>query len=280
MIVDGKLIASRIEKKVVQALREFPEPPALAILAVGVNPVIASFVRIKKTVAERLKIPVVERFFDETISTENLKAQIALLAQEPRISGIIVQLPLPSHLNTQEILDSIPINKDVDMLSSAAVALFAKGEATILPPITGAIQEILEQENISVRGVDVLVLGYGRLVGRPASIFLRHNDAHVTVIDQQVADLAAHTREAKLIVSGVGKPGLITPSMLAPDVILIDAGTSEAGGKIIGDVDPECAPLARVFTPVPGGVGPIAVAMIFKNLLILARVAKERMPHV
>ncbi len=280
MIINGKLIASRIEEKVAQALREFPEPPTLAILAVGMNPVIASFVRIKKTVAERLKIPVVERFFDETISMENLKAQIALLSGDTRISGIIVQLPLPSHVDTKEILDAIPVTKDVDMLSSAAVALFAKGEATILPPIAGAIQEILEQENISVCGVDVLVLGHGRLVGRPASIFLRHNDATVTVIDQQVADLAVHTREAKLIVSGVGKSGLITPAMISPGVVLIDAGTSEAGGKIIGDVDPACANVASVFTPVPGGVGPIAVAMIFKNLVMLARVAEGGAPHV
>ncbi len=280
MIIDGKFIAEEIESKVATALLTLSAPPALAIVAIGANPVIASFVRIKKTVAERLKIPVVERFFPDTISSENLKAQIILLAQDPQIGGIIVQLPLPPHFDTRQILDSIPVSKDVDMLARSSVALFAKGEAAILPPVAGAIQEILEREKISLAGCEALVLGYGRLVGIPASIFLRHNDAHVTVIDREVPDLATHTREAKLIVSGVGKPGLITPSMLSPGVVLIDAGTSEAGGKIIGDADPACAKVASIFTPVPGGVGPIAVAMIFKNLVMLARVAKGVAPHV
>jgi methylenetetrahydrofolate dehydrogenase (NADP+)/methenyltetrahydrofolate cyclohydrolase len=116
----------------------------------------------------------------------------------------------------------------------------------------------------------VLVLGYGRLVGKPVSILLRHNHAHVTVIDKPVPDLAQHVREAYVVISGVGSPALITPDMVGEGTVLIDAGTSESGGKIVGDIDPACAHNAKLFTPVPGGVGPVAIAMLFKNLLILA----------
>jgi methylenetetrahydrofolate dehydrogenase (NADP+)/methenyltetrahydrofolate cyclohydrolase len=123
---------------------------------------------------------------------------------------------------------------------------------------------------VAVSDKEALVLGYGKLVGVPASLLLRHNGAHVTVVDQVISNLAEHTRESDIIICGVGKPGLLKPEMLKPGVVVIDAGTSEAGGKIVGDADPSCALVASVFTPVPGGVGPIAVALIFKNLLVLA----------
>ena len=116
----------------------------------------------------------------------------------------------------------------------------------------------------------MLILGHGRLVGAPAALLMRHNHAHVTVVDKQVEHLALLTREADIIISGVGQPGILLPEMLKRGVVLIDAGTSEDGGKIVGDADPRCAEIASLFTPVPGGVGPITVSMIFKNVSILA----------
>lgn len=271
MIIDGRAIAFEIEEKVRVTLPQFSHLPQLAIIVVGKNPVIESFVRIKKRVGERLGIAVIEHVFPESITGEELKSQILKIAADSKMSGIIVQLPLPQHIDVQAMLDAIPLEKDIDMLSREAVAGFARGDARILPPVAGAIQEILERGKIDVGGKDVLILGYGRLVGAPASILLRHNHAHVTVIDRDVANLAQHTRESEIIISGVGKARFILPEMLTPGVVLIDAGTSETGGKIVGDVDPSCAEIASIFTPVPGGVGPIAVAMIFKNLCILGR---------
>jgi methylenetetrahydrofolate dehydrogenase (NADP+)/methenyltetrahydrofolate cyclohydrolase len=275
MIIDGKAIAADVEEQVRQALSGLAVMPTLAIIVVGNDSVIQSFVRIKKRMGERLNIVVVERYFPENISGEVLKKSIEDIGRSPDVEGIVLQLPLPLHIDTQAMLDVIPIGKDVDMLSRASVASFARGDARILPPVAGAIQEILERAQVSVVGREVLVLGYGRLVGIPASILMRHNHAHVTVIDREISDLADHVRESFVIISGVGKQGLIVPEMLSPSTVLIDAGASEAGGKIVGDADPRCAEIASVFTPVPGGVGPIAVAMIFKNLCLLARSKKD-----
>lgn len=271
MIIDGKAIAADIEGKVRSALPSFSVLPRLAIVVAGKDPVIESFVRIKKRVGERLGIPVIEYAFPDTISGEELKAHIQKIGQDPEISGLVVQLPLPTHVDAQAMLDAVPLEKDVDVLSREAVAAFARGDARVLPPVAGAIQEILERGEVNVAGKEVLVLGYGRLVGVPASILLRHNHAHVTVVDRDIADLPEHARESAIIILGVGKPRIILPEMLTPGVVLIDAGTSESGGKIVGDADVRCAEVAGIFTPVPGGVGPIAVSMIFKNLCILGK---------
>lgn len=271
MIIDGKAIAHDIEEKVRVVLPQFSPLPKLAIVTVGKNPVIESFVRIKKRVGERLGITVIEHTFPETTTGAQLKEHIREIGASPLISGLIIQLPLPVHIDVQAMLDAVPLEKDIDMLSREAVASFARGDARILPPVAGAIQEILERGKVNVAGKEVLILGHGRLVGVPASILLRHNYAHVTVIDRDVANLAEHTRESEIIISGVGKPRLILPEMISPGVVLIDAGTSEDGGKIVGDAAPSCADKASIFTTVPGGVGPIAVSMIFKNLCILGR---------
>ena len=276
MIVDGKKIAEEIREKLARIVSGFSVPPKLAIVVVGDNPVIESFVRIKKKVGESLGIVIAEERFAASVEPETLLSAIKKLAADETIDGIIIQLPLPPSIDIRAALDAVPTEKDVDMLSTESVAAFRRGDAPILPPIAGAIQEILERSKVNVAGKETLVLGYGRLVGVPASLLLRHNGAHVTVIDQEISDLAEHTRESDIIICGVGKPGMLKPEMLKDSVVLIDAGTSEAGGKIVGDAAPACADVASVFTPVPGGVGPIAVALIFKNLLVLAAARIKR----
>jgi methylenetetrahydrofolate dehydrogenase (NADP+)/methenyltetrahydrofolate cyclohydrolase len=275
MIIDGKAIAADIREKLARIAKSFSVPPKLAIVVVGDDPVIESFVRIKKKVGESLGVVMMEERFAASVEPELLLSAIKKLAGDETIDGIIIQLPLPASINVRDVLDAVPTSKDVDMLSTESVAAFRRGDAPILPPIAGALQEILERAKINVAGKEALVLGYGRLVGVPASLLLRHNGAHVTVIDQEISDLAEHTRESDIIVCGVGKPGLLRPDMLKSGAVLIDAGTSESGGKIVGDAEPACADVASVFTPVPGGVGPIAVALIFKNLLVLAAVHKQ-----
>ncbi|OGZ05756.1 MAG: hypothetical protein A3C93_00620 [Candidatus Lloydbacteria bacterium RIFCSPHIGHO2_02_FULL_54_17] len=271
MIIDGKMIAEGIREKVARAVRGFAVPPTLAIVVVGENPVIESFVRIKKKTGEALGIPVVEYHFPVSANADALVRTVARLGADRGVAGIIVQLPLPPSIDARKILDAVPLEKDVDVLSTNAVAAFRRGDALVLPPIAGAMQEILEHNMVAVSGKEALVLGHGRLVGVPAALFLRHNGAHVTVVDKPIPDLAEHVRESDIIVSGVGKPGLLRPEWLKHGAVVIDAGTSEAEGKLVGDADPECAKVAGLFTPVPGGVGPITVALIFKNLLVLAK---------
>ncbi|MDO8521183.1 MAG: bifunctional 5,10-methylenetetrahydrofolate dehydrogenase/5,10-methenyltetrahydrofolate cyclohydrolase [bacterium] len=271
MLVDGKAIAQDIRNKTARALGAFSTPPQLAIVIVGENPVIESFVRIKKRVGESLSIPVIEQRFPGDADEGTVLAGVQKLANDKRIAGIIIQLPLPSHITAQKILDAVPTAKDVDMLASNSVAAFRRGDGIIIPPIAGAIQEILERHDVHIAGKDVLIIGHGRLVGVPAELFFRHNDTHVTVVGREVVRLGELTREADIIICGAGQQGLLQPKMLKPGVVVIDAGTSEQGGKIVGDADPKCADVASMFTPVPGGVGPIAVALIFKNLLVLAQ---------
>lgn len=275
MIVDGKTIAREVLSGVSRAL-EGARTPTLALIIVGNNPVVDSFVQIKKRRAAELGIPVREIRFPDTIVNEQFVSAIVDVANAEDIDGVIVQLPLPPHINTDVALAAIPIEKDVDALAPRSMALMRQGTLPILPPVAGAIAEIFLRYEIPVAGRDVLVVGHGRLVGKPAALLMRHNDAHVTVIDRPMAALSEIARGADIIILGVGEPGILRPEMVKRSAIIIDAGTSEQGGKIIGDADPACAHVAGLLTPVPGGVGPIAVAMIFKNLLILSRNRSSR----
>ncbi len=270
MIIDGRQRAREWEETIARSLLRTGITPTLAIVVVGDDPVIASFVRIKKRVAERIGVAMREVAFPSSATGEEVARAVKTLADDASIDGVVVQLPLPLHMDTDMILRDIPITKDVDVLARDAVALFAQGNAPILPPVAAAVQDILEYGKVSVEGKEVLVLGHGRLVGAPVALLMRHNGAHVTVIDRPVADLLREVRESEIIISGVGKPGMLTPEMFTEGSVLIDAGTSESAGRVVGDAHPDCATRVALFTPVPGGVGPLAVVMLFKNLALLA----------
>ena len=172
--------------------------------------------------------------------------------------GVLVQLP---HPDAGALLPQLPPEKDVDALGL---------HPEVLAPVAGAVRELLERVNIEVRGKKAAVVGEGRLVGKPVSRMLRDMGADVSVVTLEQGSLS-QLKDADIVVSGAGAPHMLKPEMLKPGVVLIDAGASESGGKVVGDADPACAEVASFFTPVPGGVGPIAVAMLFKNLAELAR---------
>jgi methylenetetrahydrofolate dehydrogenase (NADP+)/methenyltetrahydrofolate cyclohydrolase len=174
----------------------------------------------------------------------------------------VVQLPLPKQINANKILDLIPSDKDVDALSE---------NASVLAPVAGAVREVLERNQVELEGKKILVVGQGRLVGRPVAIWLAQEGYEVETADINTKNLAELTNRADVIITGVGKPGLIKLEDIKEGAILIDTGTSESAGKLMGDVDPTCAVKCSLLSPVPGGVGPITVAMIFKNLLQLVR---------
>ena len=176
----------------------------------------------------------------------------------------IIQLPLPTGMDAK-ILETIPLEKDADVLSRAA-----REAGTLLPPVVGAIKEIFDTYQVEPRGKRAVVIGKGFLVGAPASKWLREEGAEVVVADSKTKDLAGLLKTADIIISGVGIPGLVKPEMLKDGVILVDAGTSELSGKVVGDADPACADKCSLFTPVPGGIGPLAVAKLFENAVVLA----------
>lgn len=244
MLVDGKKIAEEI----LQGLER--ERGLYGALTLGVvmnegDAASDSFVKIKTRVALRLGVEIVRCAPDE-------------MPKALQCDGIIVQLPLP---NGEALIAQLPGEKDVDALGP---------DPQVRAPVAGAVAEILMRSDITAEGKRAVVLGAGRLVGAPVADLLRDRGAEVSTITQTHGSLE-ELKDADIVVLGAGEPGLVRPEMLKKGVVLIDAGTSEQGGKLAGDADPACAQVAGVFTPVPGGVGPVAVAMIFKNLFALAK---------
>ncbi len=243
MIVDGKKIA----EDVVAALGESLRGKRLGIVVGSQDSATDSFIKIKSRVAERLGVEVVFGEMEELVKT---------------CDGIIVQLPIQ---NSEQLLASLSPSKDVDALGSAPL---------VRAPVAGAIAEVFRLHKVNTNEKIAVVVGAGRLVGAPAAKLLRELGADVSIITQTHGSLE-QLKTADIVVLGAGEPGLIKPEMLKQGVVLIDAGTSEQGGKLAGDADPSCTEVCSVFTPVPGGIGPIAVAMIFKNLSELVKISKK-----
>lgn len=271
MIIDGKELANEIKDNIKEEIRRRKVPPILFIVSVGNNPVSEKFLGVKKRFADAIGIIMQEKKFAEDISTERLIEEIVPIAQKEN-SGIIVQLPLPKTIDTQAILNAIPPEKDPDVLGDKAVALFEEGISAILPPVVGAMKEILLRSGTFVGDKKVVIVGRGKLVGAPAAVWFKRHGSNVTLLGRDTKDLKSQTLDADIIVLGSGNPAILKPAMIKPGVVILDAGTSEANGKLAGDADPLCVAKAGVFTPVPGGVGPLTVAMLFKNLMELTKI--------
>ena len=239
MMVDGRKIAEEIITELGTSLRGMK----LGMVVGAEDAATSSFIKIKSRVAGRLGVEVVRGDLEELVQT---------------CDGVIIQLPIQ---NSDALLAALPPEKDVDGIGTM-------GEPLVLPPVVGAIKEILEREHTVLVGKTVAVAGEGKLVGLPAAAWFKTQGAHVEHVTLPA------TLSHDVVVLGVGSPGLLKPEMLKQGAVVLDAGTSEAAGKLMGDADPRCADVASVFTPVPGGIGPIAVAMIFKNLFELVKIQK------
>ncbi len=260
MIVEGRAIAADMYAELSDFFKK--HPATLGIVVVGENPVIASFVRIKEKSAARLGIQMMRTDLPESSSQEEIITAIQTLSE--RADAVIAQLPLPNGIDTDTVLAAVPPEKDVDALNPTV----AEENRLVHAPVALAVVEILQRNGIAIQGARTVVVGAGRLVGKPSAWLLKSLGADVsmcTLEEGSIEDLII----ADIVVSGAGKPGLIKPEHLKKGSALIDAGASEQRGIIRGDADPACAEVASFFTPVPGGVGPVAVAMIFRNLRTL-----------
>lgn len=264
MIIDGKKIADEIIGELAARRDTLLPVLRLGVVMGAQDAATASFVRIKERVADRLRVGVVREMLDEQSTTEQALRAVERLASAT--DGIIVQLPLPGGLDTDKVLAAIPPERDVDGVNP----LIADADRPVRAPVAEAVGEVLERAGVDVRGKTAVVVGAGRLVGLPSAELLKALGADVSMVTESRGSLE-ELKTADIAVLGAGKPAMVKPEMLKPGIVLIDAGTSEAGGRVAGDADPACADVASVFTPVPGGVGPIAVAMIFKNLFALAK---------
>jgi len=244
MIIDGKKIAEEILQVLSEERAAFDTVTLGVVMSVG-DAATESFVKIKTRVAEHLNVEV-RRFGPDEMS------------QALECDGVIVQMPFAG---ADALIAALPPEKDADGLG-----LHAK----VVPPVASAMSEIFARTGVAAANKKAVVVGEGALVGAPCATLLRELGAHVTVVSLEKGSLAK-LKGADIVVLGAGAPALVKPDMMKEGVVLIDAGTSESAGHLVGDADPKCAEVASVFTPVPSGIGPIAVAMLFKNLLELKK---------
>lgn len=266
MIVDGKKITHRMRDELARHIRDLEETPTLAIVVVGHDPVIERFVGIKRLYAKHAGVEMREYRFSENDTTKQIQEQVRSLAQDETVDGIVVQLPLPQQIDRDAILSEIPVAKDVDVISANGIAMFETGESHIMPPVVGAMKKILEEHAVVVEKKHVVIVGKGALVGSPARAWFEQQGAEVSMYERDDFHESA-LENADIVVLGAGVPGLIQPKMIPDGVVILDAGTSEERGKLAGDADEACAQKASVFTPVPGGIGPLTVAVLFENVV-------------
>lgn len=270
MIVDGRAIASDILAEVKTSLSG--RTPVVRAVVIKPSPATQSYLRIKTSRAEEggMRLEVV-RLPDTATEDDIIAAVVA-----PGADAAIVQLPIPDPLDWKRVLNTIPIDKDADVLSEAAYTRFMDDvSGALVPPVAAGIVEILTRSNVSVAGKRTVVVGRGKLVGLPTGTVLSRMGADVSYVVKETSEeeKLALLKGAEMVISGAGAAHIIRPEMLTEGVVLVDAGTSGAGGGVAGDMHPDCAQVASVFTPVPGGVGPVAVACLFKNTAALVGVA-------
>lgn len=261
MIVDGKAIAAKLNEETKKLVAELGRSPILSVFSCDPNFATNKYLTIKQRQADALGITMKMQEFDSATATDDVVT--AMRSAKDRSDALLVQLPFPTHIDTALLLNQIPPSHDADALNPTEKPL-------VLSPVVGALEAILNFHEVRVAGKTVTVVGNGRLVGKPTAEWLKMVGGIVTVVDRDDNDLGKAVKEAEIVVLGAGEPGLITPDMITTKTILLDAGTSEAGGKLQGDADAACAEVAKLFTPVPGGIGPVTVAILFKNVLTLA----------
>ena len=269
-ILDGKKVSARIKEEVAKealALREKGIRPGLAVILAGNDPASRVYVNNKKKACEACNIYSEEYTFPETVTESELLELIDHLNRSDKIHGILVQLPLPAHIDEKKIINAISEKKDVDAFTPANVGKIMIGNFDFLPCTPAGVMELIKESGISPEGKECVVVGRSNIVGKPQAMLLLHANGTVTVCHSKTKNLAEITRRADILVAAVGKANFITGDMIKDGAVGIDVGMNRnEEGKLCGDVDFESAArVAGAITPVPGGVGPMTIAMLMKN---------------
>lgn len=274
-ILDGKALAQKIQqelKKQIPALEtRIGRPPGLAVLMVGDNPASAAYVRNKEKACAKVGIASFGKHFPADTSQEELEKAIAQLNQDERVDGILVQLPLSEHLNAVAALQKISPDKDADGLHPLNLGKLVRSESGLRSCTPAGVMRLLEEYAIPLQGKQAVVVGRSILVGKPLALMLLEKNATVTIAHSRTQNLTRVCREADILVVAVGKAEIITAEMVKPDAVVIDVGinrveTNERKSRLVGDVHfNSVAEVAKYITPVPGGVGPMTVAMLLQN---------------
>ncbi|MCL6548654.1 MAG: bifunctional methylenetetrahydrofolate dehydrogenase/methenyltetrahydrofolate cyclohydrolase FolD [Alicyclobacillus sp.] len=272
-ILDGKRIAEAIladERERIRQLADEGKRLQLAVVLVGDHPASATYVRNKQRTAERVGLASQLIKLPEDVSQDVLLAEVDRLNRDPDVDGILVQLPLPAHIDEHAVLLHIAPEKDVDGFHPVTAGRNFVGLPSVWPCTPAGIMEMLRREGIDVAGRHAVVVGRSNIVGKPMALMLLEANATVTVCHSRTRDLASVTRLADILVVAVGRPNLIGAEHVRPGAVVIDVGMNRVDGKLTGDVDfAAVEPLASHITPVPGGVGPLTVAMLMHNTVAL-----------
>lgn len=272
MIIDGKQTAAQVRAEVKQgveqAVAQYGTPISLAVLVVGENPASAVYVRNKIKACAEVGIRSIEVRLPESATDEDILVEIERCNADDSIHGILLQLPLPSHCHEQDLLAAIHPDKDVDGLHIVQRGRLFCGLPALLPCTPYGVMTLLSAYGIDPKGKHAVVVGRSNLVGKPLAMMLLNANATVTVCHSRTVDLPAVCRTADILCVAVGRAGFITEDMVKPGAVVIDVGINRVDGKLCGDVDYDavCAKCSLI-TPVPGGVGPMTVAMLMKNTL-------------
>ncbi len=274
-LLDGKAIAAKIQQELSVAIKQLQpkigRPPGLAVLMVGDNPASAAYVRNKEKACAKVGIASFGKHFPAQTTLGELEEVIAALNHDERVDGILVQLPLPNHLDAVTLLHQIDPDKDADGLHPVNLGRLVRGETGLRSCTPAGVMRLLEEYEIPLQGKQAVVVGRSILVGKPMALMLLEADATVTIAHSRSHDLKSITQNADILIAAVGRPGLISADMVKPGAVVVDVGmnrVTDASGKssLIGDVDfASTASVAGFITPVPGGVGPMTVAILLQN---------------
>lgn len=282
-ILDGRVIGQEIRDQVARDTAELVEagwPPRLISIAVGDTEAAMLYIRNQQRVAEKLGIAFDQKLFPAETTREEMLAAIAALNADPRVTGIIIQRPVPDHLSIKELQSAVHPFKDVEGMHPSSIGNIVYNDLVMGPCTSVAAVEMLKYTGLRLQGLEVCVIGHSEIVGKPIAFLLMSEGATVTVCHHMTRNLQVHSRQADAVFVAVGKPGLVTGTMIKPGAALIDIGinqvTAEDGStRVVGDADFEsCYEVAGWITPVPGGVGPVTVSILLRNLVTAAKLQR------
>ncbi len=278
-ILDGKQIAKDYRQGLqnqVEALKEKGFIPKLSVILVGNDGASQSYVKSKKKAAEKIGMISEIVHLEETATEEEVLNELNRLNNDDSVSGILVQVPLPKQVSEQKILEAINPDKDVDGFHPINIGKLYIDEQTFVPCTPLGIMEILKHADIDLEGKNAVVIGRSHIVGQPVSKLLLQKNASVTILHSRSKDMASYLKDADVIVSAVGKPGLVTKDVVKEGAVIIDVGnTPDENGKLKGDVDYDAVKeIAGAITPVPGGVGPLTITMVLNNTLLAEKIRR------
>ena len=272
-LIDGVAVKNEIIEDVRVYTNQHPNIPSLVSILIGDQPESAVYVRNQKRAADKAGIPFDEQIWPADISQEDCKARILLMNDDPNVLGVILQRPVPTDFNVRSLQSAIHPLKDVEGMNPASIGNIVYSDVALAPCTAAASVELIKRTGLSMEGLEVVMIGHSEIVGKPAAMMLMAEGATVTVCHHMTRSVAMHSRRADVVVVAVGKAHLIGPDMIKPGAVVIDIGINQIkidnSFKIVGDVDTDAVKeIAGWITPVPGGVGPVTVAILMRNAIV------------